>query len=462
MPNSRTTPEANLVMTLLDDAAQRAQRYLQTLNERPVGPRAETVAALEALDITLPDEGTDAQSVLAALDEIGSPATVASNHGRFFGFVIGGSLPVTTATHWLASAWDQNAGLWAGSPVTARLEEIALRWLCDILDVPSTWGGAFVTGATMANFTALAAGRRALYSRLGHDVDRRGLFEAPPIDVWVGGEAHPSVTKALGLLGLGRERLTSLAVDDQGRVIADAIPTVQGPTLVCLQAGNVNTGAFDPIAEVLARIDREQCWVHVDAAFGFWAAAVPELAHWMAGADTVDSICTDAHKWLNVPYDSGITLVADPEVLRGAMAYSTAYLPENERREPSHYTPELSRSARGVNVWAALRHLGRRGLAVMVLRCCRHAKRFAEGLSEAGFEVLNDVVLNQVLVSFGDAQRTLEVIRRIQDDGTCWTGSTVWQGRTAMRISVCSHATTDEDVERSLAAMLRCAEVNHE
>ncbi len=444
---------------LLTNAAQRAQCYLDTVNDRPVRATDEAIDALSAFDRPLPSAGMTDCEVLNLLDEVGSPATVATNGARFFGFVIGGALPATMASSWLAAAWDQNAGLWAGSPIDAKLEEVTLRWLNDLLGVPQSWGGAFVTGATMANFTALAAGRNALYHRLGYDIENQGLFGAPELTVLVGGEAHPSLTKGLGMLGLGRTRYVSMPVDRQGRVVADQVPKITGPTLVCLQAGNVNTGAFDPIAEIVSRLsDRGNCWVHVDGAFGFWACVSDTLRPLIAGIDTVDSICTDAHKWLNVPYDSGIVMTADPVALKRAMSYSTSYLLETDRREPSHYTPELSRAARGINVWAALASLGQEGLTELIERNCRQARRFAEGLSEAGFTIHNDIVLNQVLVSFGTPDQTRAVIEAIQRDGTCWAGVTEWQGHTAMRISVCNYSTTDQDVERSLQAMLRCAE----
>ncbi len=445
------------VKALLDDAARRAQRFLDGLEHRSVAPKPDDVEALQSLDVPFPDEPTDARQVLAELDEIGSPATIATAGPRFFGFVIGGSLPVSVATNWLGTAWDQNCGLWAGSPIGSQLEVVALRWLREIVGVDDTWGGAFVTGATMANFTCLAAGRHAVLRDAGWQVERDGLFGAPEITVVVGEEVHPTLTKSLGLLGLGRDRVVQVPVDEQGRMRADALPDIDGPALICLQAGNVNTGAFDPLGEIADKVRGPGRWIHVDAAFGFWAAASPAHRHLMDGLDRCNSVCTDAHKWLNVPYDSGLALVSDPEALRNAMSLSAAYLPEVEHREPSHFTPELSRRARGIDVYGALRHLGRRGLAEMIERGCRQAKRFAEGLSDAGYEILNDVVLNQVLVSFGTPEETLEVIRRIQDDGTCWCGGTQWQGRTAMRISVCCWATTDEDVEKSLDAMLESA-----
>lgn len=444
-------------MEILRSAAERGIRYLEGLKKRRVGPRPEAIAALDRFDMPFPDDPMTPENMLEMLDTLGSPATVGSPGGRFFGFVIGGSLPAAVAANWLAGAWDQNTGLWAGSPIGSQLEVVCLRWLRELLGLDDEWGGAFVTGATMANFSSLAAGRNAILDAVGWDVERDGLYGAPEITVVVGEEAHPTLTKSLGLLGLGRERLVRVPVDDQGRLRADAFPAIHGPALVCLQAGNVNTGSFDPVRAICEKARNPSTWVHVDAAFGFWAAASPDLAHLVDGIELADSICTDAHKWLNVPYDSGIALVRNPEALRRAMSFSVSYLPELDRREPSHYTPELSRRARGVEVWAALRTLGRSGLREMIERGCRHATRFAEGLSAAGYEILNEVVLNQVLVSFGDEATTLETIRRIQEDGTCWCGGTEWQGRTAMRISVSSWATTEEDVERSLAAMLRCA-----
>jgi glutamate/tyrosine decarboxylase-like PLP-dependent enzyme len=443
---------------LLNDAAARAIRYLEQLGERAVAPSPEAVARLRELDDALPEGPQDPAAVLALLDDVGSPATLATAGRRFFGFVVGASLPGAVAASWLATAWDQNAGLHAVTPVGCAIEETALRWLLDVLALPPASGGAFVTGATMANFTALAAARHAVLERAGWDVESKGLFGAPPITVVVGEEAHPSVIKVLGLLGLGRDRVHAAPVDEQGRMRPEALPRLKGPAIVCIQSGNVNTGATDPAAEICASAHEADAWVHVDGAFGLWAAAAPGRAHLVAGVADADSWATDAHKWLNVPYDSGVAFVLDPECLRRAMTITASYLPVGGRREPSHYTPELSRRARSIEVWAALRSLGRAGLADLVDRACRHAARFAEGLAGAGYQVLNEVVLNQVLVSFGDRQVTERVIARIQSDGTCWCGGTVWQGRHAMRISVSSWATTEEDVERSLAAIVRIAD----
>ena len=442
---------------LLVEAAERASRYLAGLQERSVAPSQEALDGLKRLDEDLPLQPTDPHDVLALLDEVGSPATVATAGPRFFGWVIGGSLPATVAATMLASAWDQPAGLVAASPTGAVLEAVTRRWLLELLGLPAAADVGFVTGATMANFAALTAARHELLRREGWDVEADGLYGAPAITVVVGEEAHPSLLKALALTGFGRRRVVTVPVDGQGRMRADALPGLSGPAIVCVQAGNVNTGAFDPLSAVIAHAHEHEAWVHVDGAFGLWAAASPITAPLVEGIGDADSWATDAHKWLNVPYDSGLAFVREPGILPRAMSVTAAYLPTGGEREPSFYTPELSRRARGVEVWAALRSLGRSGLAELVERCCRHARRFAEGLREAGYEILNDVVLNQVLVSFGDEETTRAVVAAIQRDGTSWCGPTVWQGRTAMRISVSSWATTDDDVERSLAAMVRLA-----
>jgi glutamate/tyrosine decarboxylase-like PLP-dependent enzyme len=440
-------------MHLLETTAARAIRYLRELEERAVAPSPDAVARLERFDEPLPGERSDPERVIQLLDEAGSPATMAMAGPRFFGFVIGGVLPAPLAATWLAAAWDQNSALHEVTPGTATIERIALEWLVDLLRLPPGTAGGFVTGATVANFTALAAARGSVLRRAGWDVEADGLFGAPEITVVVGEEVHPTLLKSLGLLGLGRARVVRVPADGQGRMRPEALPGLDGPTIVCAQAGNVNTGAFDPVGEICDVAHDAGAWVHVDGAFGLWAAASPAHAHLVSGTVRADSWATDCHKWLNVPYDSGVAFVRDPDALRSAMAITAEYLPtESAHRNPSDHTPELSRRARGVEVWAALRQLGRSGAADLVERCCAHARRFAEGLREAGHEVLNDVVLNQVLVAFGDAERTRRVIARIQDEGTCWCGGTEWQGRAAMRISVSSWATTEADVERSLEA----------
>ncbi len=443
--------------SILHSAAAHASDYIEGLDKRAVAPSPEAVARLGELGGPLPEGPQDPEEVLALLHNVGSPATVASAGGRFFGFVVGAALPTTVAANWLAAAWDQNAGLVVLSPTGAALEDISLGWLLDILGLPAASGGAFVTGATTANFTGLAAARHAVLRKVGWDVEAQGLFGAPPITVIVGDEVHVSLTKALSMLGLGRERVVRVPVDAQGRMRADALPAISGPTIVCIQAGNVNSGAFDPARQICAAAHAAGAWVHVDGAFGLWAAASRERAHLLDGAQDADSWALDAHKWLNVPYDSGLAFCREPGHLVAAMSMSAAYLLQGNTREPSLQTPEMSRRARGVEIWAALRVLGRSGVADLIERTCRHAARFAEGLEAAGYTILNDVQLNQVLVSFGDAETTRRVIAGIQADGTCWCGGTVWQGHVAMRISVSSWATTEEDVEKSLEAMLRVA-----
>ncbi len=442
---------------LLTDASTRAVRYMSGIGNRRITPHPEDIARLSALGGEMPEEPCDPQTVLALLDDVGSPATVASTGGRYFGFVTGATLPATLAVNWIAGAWDQNAAMRVMSPVAAALEDITLGWLREVLGLPPSTGVGFVTGATMANFTCLAAARHMLLERAGWNVEENGLFDAPPLTVVVSDEVHVSVLKALAMLGLGRTRVTRLATDDQGRIKSDSLPGFDDRTIVCIQAGNVNTGAFDPAAQICSHAHRHGAWVHVDGAFGLWAAAAPRRAHLMAGFADADSWATDCHKWLNVPYDSGLAFVREPQHLRSAMTVSAAYLQASASREPYQYTPEASRRARAIEVWAALRSLGRRGLADMIERNCRLAARFSDQLRTAGYSILNDVVLNQVLVSFGDAAATKRVISELQNEGTCWCGGTEWHGQTAMRISVSGWATTEEDVDQSVAAVLRVA-----
>lgn len=406
----------------------------------------------------MPVDGTDDESVLAMLDDIGSPATMMMAGPRFFGFVIGGSLPVTVATNWLTTAWDQNDGMHEVTPATSTLERVAMDWMLELFGLPLDAAASFVTGATVANFTCLAAARNRVYSDIGWNVEADGLIGAPPITVIVSEETHPTVFKSLGLLGFGRNRVVRAPVDAQGGIELSRFPKITGPSIICTQAGNVNTGAFDPVGEICAIAKPKGAWVHVDGAFGLWAAASPAKSHLCSGFGAADSWATDAHKWLNVPYDSGIAFVRDQAALKSAMAITAEYLmTETEFRNPSDFTPELSRRARGVDVWAALKSLGRVGLAEMIDRCCSNASRFAAGFRAAGFEILNDVALNQVLVSFGDDTTNRSIIHEIQEEGTCWCGVTVWQGKSAMRISVSNWSTTEDDVDRSLDAIIAIA-----
>lgn len=443
---------------LLRDAGARAIRYLETLPNRRVFPDANAIGALESFAEALPAEPSDPADVLERLDAIGSPGTVASAGGRYFGFVTGGALPATVAAAWLASAWDQSAGLRPLSPVSARLEDVAGSWLLEILGLPSTSSIGFTTGATTANFTCLAAARHALLAKQGWNVEDEGLFGAPELRVVVGDEVHASLLKALGMTGIGRTRVERVPVDAQGRMRADELPELDGMTLVCMQAGNVNTGSFDPAEEICDAAREAGAWVHVDGAFGLWALASPSRRHLARGFPAADSWAIDAHKWLNVPYDSGLAICRHPGAHRAAMSILAPYLLPSATPEPHHYVPEMSRRARAIEIWAALASLGASGVAKLIDRHCRQATRFAEGLTAAGFEVLNDVALNQVLVAFGDPQRTTEVISRLADGGELWCGATEWQGRTAMRISVSSWATTDDDVERCLRAIISTAE----
>jgi glutamate/tyrosine decarboxylase-like PLP-dependent enzyme len=443
---------------LLKDAANRAIRYLADLETRRVSPSPSAVAGLQQFFTPLQDQPLDALRVIEELDSVGSPATAASAGGRYFGFVVGGSLPAALAANILAGAWDQNAVLEVSSPVGAALEKVCRDWLTSLLGLPLGAEVGIVTGATMANFTGLAAARHALLEARGWDVETRGLFGAPPITVVVGNEVHVSVLKALSMLGLGRERVHRVPVDGHGRIIPEEVPRTDAPTIVCLQAGNVNTGAFDPAHDICSRLHGTGAWVHVDGAFGLWAAASPSRRHLVRGVELADSWATDAHKWLNVPYDSGLVFVRDQRHLNAAMSTSAAYLSEGDTREPHRFVPEMSRRARAIEIWAALRSLGRKGLADLVDRSCDHARRMAGALEAAGHQVLNEVVLNQVLVSFGTPETTRRVIAGIQQDGTCWCGGTEWQGSTAMRISVSSWATTDRDVDRSIEAIIRIAE----
>src|SRR5262245_4044494 len=442
---------------LLDVAARLAKNYTRTIGTRRVAPSPSEIEALQALGGHLPESSAPPDDVLTLLDRLGSPATVATTGGRYFGFVNGGVLPAALAASWLVSTWDQNVSLRVMSPAAAACEDVALSWVLDVLGLPRDAGGAIVTGATMANFTGLAAARHALLQRAGWNVEDDGLFGAPPVRVIVGDEVHISLLKGLALLGLGRRRVERVPVDRQGRLRPDALPDLDDRTILCLQAGNVNTGAFDPAVEICRRARERGAWIHVDGAFGLWAAASPRYKHLTEGFGDADSWATDGHKCPNVGYDCGIAVVRDSDALRGAMASTSAYFAPGERREPSQFSPEMSRRARGVELWAALRSLGRQGLAELVERTCDHARRFADGLRERGYEILNDVVVNQVLVSFGSPEVTHATVAKIQQDGVLWCGATEWQGRTAMRISVSSWATTEDDVRLSLEAIDRAA-----
>jgi glutamate/tyrosine decarboxylase-like PLP-dependent enzyme len=462
---------------LLRRTAEIANAYLETLDDRPVAPVVDLAALRAAMGGPLPDGPTPADEVVAALAAAADPGLIASAGPRYFGFVVGGSLPASLAADWLTGTWDQNGGLYALSPAAAVAEEVAATWLLELLALPEGTSVGFVTGATMANFTALAAARDGVLSRLDWDVERLGLQGAPPVTVVTHEGTHVTVYASLQMLGMGREgeRVRRIAADDQGRMRPDALREVlagiDGPTIVAMQAGNVNSGAFDPFEELIPIAHEHGAWVHIDGAFGIWAAATPSLRSLMAGYEAADSWSTDAHKWLNVPYDSGLVFVRDRSAHHNAMTLGASYYVETAGGERDNYNwvPESSRRARGFTVLAALRSLGRSGLVDLIERDCALARRMADHLRSApNTSVLNDVVLNQVLVRFetagdvgdgsaGDA-RTRAVIADVQADGTAWLGGTIWQGRTAMRVSVSGWGTTEDDIDRTAAVIIDAAE----
>lgn len=447
-------------------AADLAFEFLDGLDERPVGARQDAAAIRERLGKAMPETGTDPAEVLRELAEAVEPGLVGSAGPRYFGFVIGGALPAAAGADWLTTAWAQNAVLHAASPAAAAVEEVAGRWMLELLGLPSEASFGLPTGAGLGNAVGLAAARHSVLERAGWDVEARGLYGAPEIVVLIGEEAHATVLTALQYLGLGRDRVTKVKTDGEGRMqlasIAEALPADRRPVVVCAQAGNVNSGAFDPIGEMATLLAHlPNAWLHVDGAFGLWAGAVPRLRHLVAGIEKADSWSTDAHKWLNVGYDCGFVAVRDPAAHRAAMAASAAYLMQGSGlRDPWEYVLDSSRRARGFVLWAALRSLGREGVSALVERCCALAARIADGLGTVpGAEILNEVALNQVLVRFcpagaGDADEyTRHVIRRVQVDGTAWMGGTTWHGMAAMRISVSNWSTTEEDADRTVEAI---------
>jgi glutamate/tyrosine decarboxylase-like PLP-dependent enzyme len=449
---------------LLHAAADLAADFLDNLDTRPIPPRVDYRGARELLDRPLPEDGTAPERVLAELAADGEPGITGMQSGRFFGFVIGGALPAPLAADWLAAAWDQNTGLAEVTPTTCAVEEVAGRWLAEILGLPQGVSFGFVTGCQMAHVTALAAARHAVYERIGWDVPQRGVNGAPPLRVVVGAARHVTVPRALRLLGIGRDQEVVVEADDQGRMRPDRLAAALDPdvpTIVCAQAGEVNTGSFDDIGAIVDLAHPAGAWVHVDGAFGLWAAASPDHRHLVAGHDRADSWATDAHKWLNVPYDSGIAFCADPAAHRAAMEYAAPYLTVADgpaARDATGYCPEFSRRARGVGVYAAVRQLGRSGIADLVAGCCRHARAIAEGLAGIpGCEVVNDVVLNQVLFRFSDDDETTRVLAGVLAEGDVYPSPTVWDGRGAIRMSVSNWRTDTADVVRAVAAVARAA-----
>ena len=446
---------------VLRAAADLAVRYAAEIDDRAATPTPLAVDALAGFDEPLPGTPSDPGEVISRLARLGGPATMGSAGPHYYGFVNGATHPAALGAAFLVDAWDQNAALPVMSPVAAKLHDVSRSWLIDLLQLESTTEVAFVTGATVANASCIAAARDALLIEAGHDVQRDGLFGAPPIQVVIGEHAHSTLRKSLGATGLGRDRVTVVPADSQGRMRPELLPDLDpgdGPILLCGQAGEVNTGAFDPFVELADWAAERNAWFHVDGAFGLWALADPTRRHLVEGLTRADSLATDGHKWLNVTYDCGIVFVRRPGALRRTFAATAGYLPPDAGFEAMHHTPQSSQRARQVEVWAVLRTLGRAGIARMVQQASECAATVADRLrASAGFEILNDVVLNQVLVRYRSAEATAALIAEIQRDGRIWCGATQWHDATAMRISVSSWKTTLADAERDAAIIIECA-----
>lgn len=442
---------------LLADAAARAITYLRERDDRAVFPSDDDVRGLHGFVEALPEEGTDPRDVIRMLDEVGSPGTVASTGGRYFGFVTGGAQPVAVGASFLGAAWDQNSALGIMSPTVGVLDTIVGAWLTNLFGLPSGAQHHFVSGTSIANAMCLAAARDKLISDQGWDVPSDGLIGAPPLRVVVGAGAHSSVVKALRFVGLGQDAVITVPADEQGALVASELPEAGPPTLVILQAGNVNSGAFDPFDAVADHFEGTPTWTHVDGAFGLWAAASPAHRGLVAGIDRADSWATDMHKWLNVTYDSAIAVVKRPEDLLRSFHVGAAYLPDSVRLEPLHRGPAMSQRARPIETWAALKTLGRNGVVQLIDQCCAHAVRLADLLSEGGLRIHNDVVLNQVLVSLDDDEQTRTLVRAIQSEGSIWCGDSMWGERFVIRLSVSGWATTSDDIEHAAQTILGLA-----
>jgi glutamate/tyrosine decarboxylase-like PLP-dependent enzyme len=458
------------VRAALDAAHCEALAYLESLDRRPVAGPATADELAARFDRALPNQPLDPAIVIQDLAAAVDPGLVAGNGPRYFGFVTGGTLPGAMAADWLTSVWDQNTALWAMSPAAITVQNLAASWLLELLDLPHDAGVGFVTGAQMANWTCLAAARHRVLADAGWDVEAKGLPGAPAVTIVVGSSRHSTIDRALRFLGFGDQTMVVVASDDQGRMVPEALrdtlEAVDGPLIVCAQAGEVNTGAFDPFAEIIEATRERGGWVHVDGAFGLWARACTDRRGLAAGVERADSWSVDGHKWLNVPYDTGYAITADPEAHAAAMSQLAPYLvaEDDARRDPMNWSPDASRRARGFATYAAIRSLGRSGIDEMIDRCCRLARRFADTLRATdGVEILNDVVLNQVLVRFDDGvdadAHTRTVIQRVQREGTCWAGGTTFRGRAAMRLSVSNWSTNEGDIDDSAAAILRCADL---
>ncbi len=430
-----------------------AKSFEESLDLRPVTPSNDVIKSLDYFNEPLSDQGAPELDVIKKLNEVGEPGVVSSRGGRYYGFVTGAALPVSVAANWLAASWDQNGGPSVMSPTTAKIEEVAGSWVLDALDLPRDSGFGFVTGATMAGFTALSSARAKLYKKAGYDVKEMGIRNAPKLRIVLSEEIHPTIIIGLQYMGYGKSEFEFVPCDAQGRMLADKLPALDDKTIVICQAGNVNSGAFDPFDDICERSEKCGSWVHVDGAFGGWIRASKSRAHLAKGMDRADSWSIDCHKWLNVPHDSAVSIVRDKKAMQDMFGVRAAYLVPGALREPNHYTPELSRRARGIEVWAALKHLGKNGLAEILDRTCDHAKRFASELEAMGFEIMNDVVINHVVATLDDEQKIDNIINKVQQSGKTWFGPTYWQGRKGFRISISSYVTTDKDIEIAIAAI---------
>ena len=445
-------------LDLMKFAFDTSVEYVRNLDSRSVMPSEQQLAALSSLWQSLPEDSCAPKAVLAELESTVAPATVASTGGRFFGFVVGGALPVAVAANWMATTWDQNAGSWILAPSVIDLESIAASWLLELLDLPRDAAVGFVTGSTMGTFSAITAARSALLNRLGYNVKQKGLTGAPRLRIVMSDEIHPTNVAALGYAGIGIDQIEYCPTDDRGRLIVERMPTLDDKTIVILQAGNINSGEFDPFQAVCQRASRAGSWVHVDGAFGLWARASKSRKHYTTGVELADSWSVDGHKWLNLPQDSAVYACRDHEAVADVFATSATYLMRDHRRQPSNFVPELSRRSRGVEFWAALKTLGRKGVNELVDRCCDHARELAVGLRAIGYEVLNDVVLNQVVFKCHSEAKTKIALDFIQNSGKIWLGPTNWRSQPAMRISVSSWATNEKDVKVALDVMCEAFE----
>jgi glutamate/tyrosine decarboxylase-like PLP-dependent enzyme len=439
---------------LLDKARQFAAQYIDGLDERPVFPGETSLRAMRAMVEPLPENPSDPFLVLDQLQEIGTPAVVSQTGGRYFGFVNGGILPVGLAARWMADVWDQNTAHYVMSPINSQLEEICERWIVSLLDFPEGTAAGFVSGTTIANFSGLCAGRNELLRRRGWDVCSKGLYGAPKIRVVAGADAHAAVHKSISMLGLGSENVELVPVDDQGRMRADRMPKLEAAALVITQAGNVNSGAIDPIGQICEHAHALGSWVHVDGAFGLWARVLPSMCKSCDGIEMADSWSVDAHKTLNVPYDSGVILCRHREALMNAFKASASYFQWSDHRDSMNFRPSMSARARVIELWAVLKTLGRGGVRRLIEQLCENARSFARVLSQQGFQIHNDVVFNQVLASCDDDALTRATLQNIQSSGECWCGGSTWRGRAVIRISVCDWATTPKEIERSVRAFV--------